>query len=71
MARLVDGDGHGRGTEARNMPMEREALRVNRPNGLGFVGSGCTEEGIGSSVNVCLHPSREIRRTVGVNDGES
>jgi hypothetical protein len=41
---LVDGDGHGRGIEARNMPMQREALRVNRLSGLGFVGSARSDE---------------------------
>ena len=71
IALLVDGDGHGTGIEARNMPIAREALRVNRLSGLGFMGSGCSDEGIDSSVNVCLHPSREIRRAVWVNDEES
>jgi hypothetical protein len=35
------------------MPMQREAFRVNRLSGLGFVGSGCSDEGIVSSVNGC------------------
>jgi hypothetical protein len=71
MALLVDGDGHGTGIEARNMPIAGEALRINRLSGLGFVGSGCTDGGIDSSDNFCLRPSREIRRAVRVSDRES
>ncbi len=68
---LRDGDGHGTGIKARNMPIAGEALRINRLSGLGLVRSGCSEEGIDSSVNVCLQPSREIWRAVWVNDRES
>jgi hypothetical protein len=52
-ARLVDGNGHRRGVEARNMPPKRQVLQVKRLSSLGFVGSVCTDEGVDLSVNVC------------------
>ncbi len=50
---LVDCDGHGRGIEARAMPVEQNAFNVNRLRPLGFLRGGGRDEEIYCSVNSC------------------